>query len=87
MEKVICFANEKMVQAKAYFMVQTMKIKAAVSNNSGENYVDSAVKILIAVVLGGLLLAGLYALFGDVVLPTLKSRIQGMFNYSDNVYK
>ena len=31
----------------------------------GENYVDTAVKILIAVVLGALLLAGLYALFGD----------------------
>jgi len=36
---------------------------------------------LIAVVLGGLLLAGLYALFGDVVMPTLKSKIQEMFNY------
>ncbi|MEA4988985.1 MAG: DUF6133 family protein [Anaerovorax sp.] len=62
-------------------MVQTMKMKAPTSNNSGENYVDSAVKILIAVVLGGLLLAGLYALFGDVVMPTLKSKIQEMFNY------
>ncbi|MEM1486204.1 DUF6133 family protein [Oscillospiraceae bacterium PP1C4] len=62
-------------------MFQTMKMKAAVLNNSGENYVDSAVKILIAVVLGGLLLAGLYALFGDVVMPTLKSKIQEMFNY------
>ncbi|WMI82673.1 DUF6133 family protein [Anaerotignum sp. MB30-C6] len=62
-------------------MVQTMKMKASTSNNSGENYVDSAVKILIAVVLGGLLLAGLYALFGDVVMPTLKSKIQEMFNY------
>ncbi|MCI1965093.1 MAG: DUF6133 family protein [Oscillospiraceae bacterium] len=62
-------------------MVQTMKMKTAVLNNSGENYVDSAVKILIAVVLGGLLLAGLYALFGDVVMPTLKSKIQEMFNY------
>lgn len=42
----------------------------------GENYVDTAVKILIAVVLGALLLAGLYALFGDVVMPTLTRRIQ-----------
>jgi hypothetical protein len=40
-----------------------------------------AVKILIAVVLGALLLAGLYALFGDVVMPTLVNRIQSMFNY------
>ena len=48
----------------------------------GENYVDTAVKILIAVVIGALLLAGLYALFGDVVMPTLTRRIQEMFNYA-----
>ena len=41
-----------------------------------------AVKILIAVVLGALLLAGLYALFGDVVMPTLEQRIRNMFNYA-----
>ncbi len=39
-----------------------------------------AVKILIAVVIGALLLAGLYALFSDTVMPTLPHRIQKMFN-------
>jgi hypothetical protein len=81
MKKIIRFTNENMAKAKAFFMVQKMKMRSAALNNSGENYVDSAVKILIAVVLGGLLLAGLYALFGDVVMPTLKSKIQEMFNY------
>ena len=57
-------------------------IKTAVSNNRGEGYIDTAVKILIAVVLGVLLLAGLYMLFGDVVMPTLNERIQEMFNYA-----
>ena len=57
-------------------------IKTAVSNNRGEGYIDTAVKILIAVVLGALLLAGLYMLFGDVVMPTLNERIQEMFNYA-----
>lgn len=57
-------------------------IKRAVSNNRGEGYIDTAVKILIAVVLGALLLAGLYMLFGDVVMPTLNERIQEMFNYA-----
>lgn len=57
-------------------------IKTAVSNNRGEGYIDTAVKILIAVVLGALLLAGLYLLFGDVVMPTLNERIQEMFNYA-----
>ena len=58
------------------------KAKQVLSDKRGENYVDSAVKILIAVVLGALLLAGLYALFGDVVMPTLTRRIQEMFNYA-----
>ncbi|MCQ4922286.1 DUF6133 family protein [Tissierella carlieri] len=57
-------------------------IKTAVGNNRGEGYIDTAVKILIAVVLGALLLAGLYMLFGDVVMPTLNERIQEMFNYA-----
>ncbi len=52
------------------------------ADERGENYVDTAVKILIAIVIGALLLAGLYALFGDVVMPTLTNRIREMFNYS-----
>lgn len=51
-------------------------------DKSGENYVDSAIRILIAVVLGALLLAGLYALFGDVLMPTLTNRVKEMFNYA-----
>ena len=61
-----------------------MRVRAAtlMRDKKGENYVDTAVKILIAVVLGALLLAGLYALFGDVVMPTLTQRVQEMFNYA-----
>jgi len=47
----------------------------------GEGFVDTAIKILMAVVIGALLLAGFYALFGEQVMPTLKQRIQEMFNY------
>ncbi len=57
------------------------KVREIMANDAGENYVDTAVKILIAVVLGALLLAGLYALFGDVVMPTLRQRVIEMFNY------
>lgn len=35
-----------------------------------------------AVVIGALLLAGLYTLFEDNVLPTLTRRISEMFNYA-----
>ena len=63
---------------------QAVAVRAGMlmKDTKGENYVDTAVKILIAVVLGALLLAGLYALFGDVVMPTLTQRIQDMFNYA-----
>lgn len=71
MNKVV--GNMKMVAGNA---VQLLKDK------KGENYVDTAVKILIAIVIGALLLAGLYTLFGDVVMPTLTRRIQEMFNYA-----
>lgn len=57
------------------------RAKAALRDRTGENYVDVGVKILIAVVIGALLLAGLYTLFGDVVMPTLTQKITSMFNY------
>ena len=40
--------------------VKAMEAKEKLAERSGEGYVDTAVKILIAVVLGALLLAGLY---------------------------
>ena len=55
--------------------IRSAAIRLAATRRSGEGYIDTAVKILIAVVLGALLLAGLYALFGDVVMPTLNERM------------
>ncbi|MDR2773462.1 MAG: DUF6133 family protein [Tannerella sp.] len=57
------------------------KVKSVLTDNKGENYVDSGLKILIAVVIGALLLAGLYALFGDTILPTLTRKVTEMFNF------
>jgi len=70
-----CKAHCAMTCARAH-------LSAPLCNTRGEGYIDTAVKILIAVVLGALLLAGLYALFGDVVMPTLNQRIKDMFNYA-----
>lgn len=71
-----------MKKANNFVIRQAVKMHVALNNNKGEGYIDTAVKILIAVVLGALLLAGLYALFGDVVMPTLVKRIKDMFNYA-----
>ena len=56
--------------------------KTAISNTRGEGYVDSGVKILIAVVIGALLLGGLYTLFDDTIMPTVTTKIQNLFNYA-----
>ena len=72
---------KKFIQ-KTVDSVRSAAIRLTATRRSGEGYIDTAVKILIAVVLGALLLAGLYALFGDVVMPTLKTRITEMFNYA-----
>ena len=56
--------------------------KVAVENQLGEGYIDTAVKIIIGVVIGGVLLAGLYTLFNTTVMPTLSSKITEMFTYS-----
>ena len=62
--------------------MKALQAKGKLMEISGEGYVDTAVKISIAVVLGALLLAGLYALFNEQVMPTLTRRIQEMFNYA-----
>ena len=56
--------------------------RTAVDNAKAEGYVDSGVKILIAVVIGALLLAGLYALFNTTIMPTVTTKIQQLFNYN-----
>lgn len=53
-----------------------------IAQNRGDGFVDTALKILMAVVIGALILAGLYTLFGDQILPTLTRRITELFNYA-----
>ena len=54
----------------------------AVAGTAAEAYVDTGVKILIAVVVGALLLAGLYALFGDTIMPAVTEKVEELFNYA-----
>ena len=56
--------------------------KTAIANTRAEGYVDSGVKILIAVVIGALLLSGLYALFNTTIMPTVTSKITELFNFA-----
>lgn len=56
--------------------------KNKLRDKSGQGALDTAVVVLISIVLGALILAGLYALLDDTVLPTLTTKIQEMFNYT-----
>lgn len=58
-----------------------IKAQTAMQSRKAEGYVDSGVKILIAVVIGALLLSLLYALFNTTIMPTVTTKIQSLFNF------
>lgn len=70
----------KTIKNKAYVMASN--VKNVIGNIRAEGYVDSGVKILIAVVIGALLLAGLYTLFNTTIMPTVTEKINGLFSYA-----
>ena len=64
---------------KSIMKSRIAEIGAKLKGTRAEGYVDTTVKMIIAVVIGGLLLAGLYTMFNGVLLPGLAERIQTMF--------
>ena len=68
------------VQTKANELA--LRAKSTLDNAKADGYIDTGVKIIIGVVVGAVILGGLYALFDNVILPTLETRINGMFNYA-----
>ena len=63
--------------------VMSLKAKAVeiIETKTAETYVDTGVKVLIAVVIGALLLTLLYALFEDTIMPSVVTKVQELFNY------
>ena len=70
----------KEIMKKAQLL--TRRAKNVLANKKGEGFVDTGVAILISVVVGALLLAGLYKLFGTTILPTLTTKVTDLFSYS-----
>ena len=68
------------MQNKANALV--IRAKTTLDNAKAEGYIDTGVKIIIGLVVGAVILGGLYALFDNVILPTLETRIDGMFDYA-----
>ncbi len=76
------FKNAKAkVQVKAKVQAKAIRAAMLIQARRAENFVDSGIKILIAVVIGALLLGGLYALFGDTIMPTVTQKVTEMFNF------
>ena len=81
MNKVSAKVNDLAVRGYVKGLQAKGKIRETLTSQSGEGFVDTALKILISVVVGALLLAGLYLLFNDTILPTLTQRIKDLFDY------
>jgi uncharacterized Tic20 family protein len=58
-----------------------VKVSEILLDKKGEGAINVAITILVSIILGALILAGLYALIGDVILPELQNKIMEMFNF------
>lgn len=56
-----------------------LRAHIAISNQRGDFYISDAVKIIIAVVLGALLLGALTLIFNDTVIPRITDAIENLF--------
>ena len=59
-----------------------IKAKTAIESKAAEMYVDKGVGIIIAVVVGAAILAGVYALFKTTILPSMTTKVGEMWNYA-----
>ena len=58
------------------------RIVDVLKDNSGQGALDVAIICILSIVLGSLVLAGLYAIMDGTVMPSVKEKIEGLFNYS-----
>jgi hypothetical protein len=81
MKKLFSKVKNFRAAAAARIQAAVCRSRLVLAESKAEGFVDTAVKILMAVVIGALVLGGLYLLFSGTILPTLTQRIQEMFNY------
>ncbi|TWH59304.1 hypothetical protein DesLBE_3679 [Desulfitobacterium sp. LBE] len=68
-----------MLRNKAFEVCE--RTKGVMTNNEGQGTLDVAITVLISIVLGALILGGLYLIISGTVLPTITQKIKEMFNY------
>ena len=73
-EKVISFLVREVIDCKNIILY--------LKTNGAEGYVDTGVKVLIAVVVGALFLTLLYALVNTTIMPSVSGKITELFSYA-----
>ncbi len=56
------------------------RARAVLTSEAGDFYISDAVKVIIAVVLGALLLMAMTGLFNNTVIPRITQEIEGLFS-------
>ena len=86
MSKIKSFAAGVANTVKTAFTTKkaqaTAMAHSVLDGTVAEAYVDTGVKILIAVVIGALLLGLLYSLFNETMAPAVEEKVNEMFNYA-----
>ena len=74
--------NNSLIKSRFKIDELINRSKVILVDQRGEGSISQAISILTAVVLGSLLLMGIYKLIESTILPELQQRIIDMFNYS-----
>ena len=59
-----------------------IKAKMALEAKKAELYVDKGIGIIIAVVVGAAIMAGIYALFKTTIIPNMNTKVSGLWTYT-----
>ncbi|MCL2076844.1 MAG: DUF6133 family protein [Oscillospiraceae bacterium] len=75
-----CKAKESVDRAYTKIICAKQNAMTVLSDETGDIQIGLAVKIIIGVVIGALVLAGVYALWENVIMPRLGNEVNEMFN-------
>lgn len=81
MRKLREITQEKLVGAKIRLQRVGDAVAEKLKDDSG-NFLEEALKYIIGIVVGALFLGGVYLLFKNIILPTLGTKVQDLFNFT-----
>lgn len=70
-----------LINAQCRVQAFLVRSKKTVVSCEGQGALDVAITVLISIVLGALILGGLYLIVNSTVLPTVLQKVKDMFNY------